>query len=219
MLRADLTVATPGELSTVHVSGVAEGANAWVDSVSAYYTLVKNFVGTPPASAVLPLAGSPNAGAAGAVWVPNGGLSNEVVQSEFLRLVNDAPPSPTAGTFVTLISATLSLSGGSVDVEASASVANSTPDDDVLVQLFVDNVATGIFAGTAPPGGLSTSNVSIMQRFKGGVAPLLPPGPHTFDLRYAPVTSGVPGATCPAGSPSLHGAQVSIRVTEYAGVV
>jgi hypothetical protein len=70
MIRPDLTVADLGELSTVHVSGVAEGANAWVESTKTYYTLQKNFTGAPPMGSVAPLGGSPSAGAASALWVP-----------------------------------------------------------------------------------------------------------------------------------------------------
>lgn len=79
MIRADITVANEGELSTVHVAELDEGSNAWVDNPGAYYTLEKQSGAPPvPGSVVAPIAGSPIAGFPNARWVKNAGIPASV---------------------------------------------------------------------------------------------------------------------------------------------
>src|SRR5277367_4646972 len=83
MLRPDITVADLGELSTVHVSQLEEGANAWVESAGDYWILEKNS-GAPVGPGILaPLGGSPSAGAANARWIEQALLPSPSVQAMY----------------------------------------------------------------------------------------------------------------------------------------
>jgi hypothetical protein len=210
MLRPDLSVADVGELSTVHVSGVAEGANAWVDSVSAYYTLVKNFQGPVPANAVLPLAGSPNAGAAGAVWLLNAG-NMLIKQSLFATFFGFNSTNNNSAVFQTLL--TLGVEGptGILDIDADASLSIDTAGGSILVELAVDGVQIPGALVMITPGAPQPANQvgALFAR----VAPILTPGPHAITLGYAPVTNGQL-AGCLSGA--IPGASAAMRVTEYA---
>lgn len=76
-LRHDITVSSPGELSTVHVAEIQEGANAWVDTIATYFTLQKSSGLSGGQNVIVPLSGSPNAGAALARWVRSSQAAGE----------------------------------------------------------------------------------------------------------------------------------------------
>lgn len=70
--RPDFTVATLGELVTLHVAELIDGANVWVTAANDYFTLIKQPSVTPVIdneNILSPIAGSPIAGAASSVWV------------------------------------------------------------------------------------------------------------------------------------------------------
>src|SRR5277367_316522 len=73
MLRPDFTVSDLGELSTLHVSAITEGANVWVESEGDYWTLEKASGAVVGVNVIAPLGGSPIAGAPNARWVRQAG--------------------------------------------------------------------------------------------------------------------------------------------------
>jgi hypothetical protein len=97
MIRRDLTVNDLGELSTVHVSGVDEGANAWVETDGFYWILEKSS-GVPVGPGVIaPLPGSPIAGAPNARWirqVTGGGSADPAAVLEIRFLIGTSPSQP-----------------------------------------------------------------------------------------------------------------------------
>jgi hypothetical protein len=67
--RADITVATIQALADIHVAELEDGCWAFVDSVRAYFALLKNSGAVADGiTIIVPNAGSPIAGAAGARW-------------------------------------------------------------------------------------------------------------------------------------------------------
>lgn len=73
MLRPDFTVVNLSELSTLYTADIQEGANVWVDSDGAYWTLEKNSGAVVGPTIIAPIAGAPSAGAINARWVRNAG--------------------------------------------------------------------------------------------------------------------------------------------------
>lgn len=68
--RVDITVADLGQLATVHVSELEDGANAWVSDIESYFVLVQNSGLTPDGTTIIkPLDGSPIAGLPNARWL------------------------------------------------------------------------------------------------------------------------------------------------------
>lgn len=69
MNRPDFSVSTLGELTTLITTEIVEGANVWVDSDGAYWTLEKNSGAAPGPTVIVPLPGAPQAGATNARWI------------------------------------------------------------------------------------------------------------------------------------------------------
>lgn len=99
-LRADITVADLGELATVWVASIAEGANAWVESEGDYWVLEKNSGAPLSQDVIAPLPGAPQAGAANARWIR---FSSILPQSGITQLIGDVTAGPGSGTQVAVV--------------------------------------------------------------------------------------------------------------------
>ena len=73
MNRPDYSVSDLGELVTLITTDIVEGANVWVESDGAYWTLEKNSGVAPGPTVLVPLTGAPQAGASNARWLRNVG--------------------------------------------------------------------------------------------------------------------------------------------------
>ena len=78
MNRPDFSVADLGALVTLITTDLVEGANVWVESDGAYWTLEKDSGAAPGPTVLAPLAGAPSAGALGARWIRGSGSGGAV---------------------------------------------------------------------------------------------------------------------------------------------
>ena len=78
MNRPDFSVADLGELVTLITTDLVEGANVWVDTDGAYWTLEKNSGVAPGPTVLAPLPGAPQAGASNARWIREAGAGGGV---------------------------------------------------------------------------------------------------------------------------------------------
>lgn len=78
MNRFDFTVATLGDLVTLHIAELIDGTSVWVASDLAYWTLEKNSGATVNSTVLAPLSGSPIAGGSNARWIRGNGSSSIV---------------------------------------------------------------------------------------------------------------------------------------------
>jgi len=113
MNRPDFTVADLGELASLHTAEIAEGANVWVESDGAYWTLEKNSGAAPGPTVVVPLAGAPQAGATNARWIQTSGAA--VNHATFIyREGAVAPTAPVYATFAEALAAAQAYAGPSL---------------------------------------------------------------------------------------------------------
>ena len=112
MNRPDFTVADLGELVTLITTEIVEGANVWVDTDGAYWTLEKNSGVAPGPTVLAPLPGAPQAGATNARWLRNvGGGGGGGVTGDPNSIVFENPTGTAAITDPNFVAAPLDPQG------------------------------------------------------------------------------------------------------------
>lgn len=178
MNRIDLLVADVGELATVHVAEIVDGANAWVTAEGDYWTLVR-FSGTMPppgANVVAPLAGAPIAGGSNALWIRQvTGSASNWVQSVDAQLAVDVDIA--GAVYVPFLSAVIGKASGAskliVRGEITGVIGGAGGGGEVGMRID-GGVIKPIQVNTVGRVAWSTA---ITEVFTG-----LPAGPHTVEL-------------------------------------
>lgn len=136
--RPDITVGNLGELATVWINSLQEGANAWVASEGDYWTLEKNSGAAVGANVIAPLSGAPSAGALNARWL------RQIDASGLTQLTGDVTAGPGTGSVAASV---VRLQGR--DVSSTAPSANG--------QVLTWNAGTSKWEAQTPSGGTPTT--------------------------------------------------------------
>jgi hypothetical protein len=194
----DIVVANVAELATVHVAEFEDGSTAWARDRAQEYVLQKGLgVGGNGVTIIAPIAGSPIAGAPGAVWV-----LDSVFREAFARIAGTISVTPAQGEQVLLSTPIVVRDQMRLDMEGTISalidLTLATDRGELAIRLYVDgtlqagaaNAFTTTFGDADPHCAVAVSYVSIP----------LAAGSHTVELRWE-ITgdAGVVSATINTG--------------------
>lgn len=153
MLRPDFTVANLGELSTLYVVNVEEGANVWVESEGDYWTLKKNSGAAIGPDTIAPLPGAPTAGATNARWLRgsgSGGGSAAALAGVIYREGAVNPEAPVYAHWADAVVAAQATGGPtSIYVDDSLAPCVATAGIYNLTGIRVVGLRTGVFSTPA----------------------------------------------------------------------
>ena len=189
MIRPDISVANLGELATVYVSEIIEGANAWVEAEGDYWTLEKASGAPVGLNVIAPLPGAPTAGAALARWLRQTGGGGGVAS------VSVTAPIVNTGTFanpvIGITPATL-LAAGSMSAADKQQLANLGFADQVP---FTYTSGSLLLQAVAPGDLLDRAAILITTPFDGPLAAMHMGTTTSPNLIFAPgeVTPSVAG--------------------------